>query len=62
MWSWVWAGYLVVGLLIESIAIASEVPGATLSENIWRITTSYPLLPLGFGLLMGHFFWQRVVK
>ncbi len=48
-----------MGLSIEVYALGSGVPGRTLSELVWGIAYNYPLLPLAFGLLMGHFFWQR---
>lgn len=59
MWNWLWCVWLLVGLGLEVWALASRTPGATLSEHVWLITTRYPLLPLGFGMLAGHFFWQR---
>ncbi len=58
--AWLWFIWLVCGLTIEVYALATRVPGRTLSEVVWYITRNYPLLPLAFGLLLGHFFWQRV--
>ena len=59
MWDLLWLGWVIAGLMIEGFALASRTPGATLSEHVWAVTTNYPLLPLGFGILCGHFFWQR---
>ena len=58
-YAWVWFAWLVSGLVIEIWALASQVPGRTLSEVVWYITANYPLLPLAAGLLLGHLFWQR---
>ena len=53
-----WLVWVLVGLGLEIWALADRHPGNTLSETVWEITRKYPLLPLGFGLLAGHFFWQ----
>lgn len=57
--AWLWLSWLIIGLGIEIWALASQVPGRTLSELVWYITENYPLLPLAFGLLLGHFFWRQ---
>ncbi len=59
MYPWLWLGWVMLGLGLEVGALVSQKPGTTLSETVWMITRDYPLLPLAFGLLMGHFFWQR---
>lgn len=59
---WLWFLWLIAGLALEIFALASGVKGRTLSELVWWITTEHPLLPLAFGILMGHFFWQAVKK
>ena len=33
--------------------------GGTLSEMVWAGTKASPLVPFGFGLLMGHWFWTK---
>lgn len=51
---------LVGGLVAyELAALKSQQPGDTISEIIWTATSRRPLVPFAFGLLMGHFFWQR---
>jgi hypothetical protein len=53
-------GLLILGLFIyEFFALASSRRGDTISEIIWDVTKKYPLIPFLFGMLMGHFFWQR---
>ncbi len=59
-YAWVWFWWLVLGLGIEIWALQSGIRGRTLSEVVWYITKNYPLLPVAFGLLLGHFFWQQV--
>ncbi len=57
---WVFLG-LVGGLLVYEFAtLANKRPGDTISEIVWDATAHRPLVPFAFGLLMGHFFWQRV--
>lgn len=58
---WVWLGWVLVGLAIEGFAIWTRTPGDTLSETIWTLTVHYPLVAFALGVLMGHFFWQRVL-
>ncbi len=53
-------GAAAVGLAAyEVYTLANRHEGDTISESIWRATTKRPLIPLLFGLLMGHLFWQR---
>lgn len=59
---WLWFTWILMGLALEVLALSSGVKGRTLSELVWAISTNYPLLPLAFGILMGHFFWQHVSK
>ncbi|MGC2411102.1 MAG: hypothetical protein WA459_00165 [Stellaceae bacterium] len=59
---WVWFVWMATGLAIECFALTSGVKGRTLSELVWLISYQYPLLPLAFGILMGHFFWQHRSK
>jgi hypothetical protein len=54
-----WLIWILLGLTLETFALISQVPGRTLSELVWFIAHDYPLLPLAFGALMGHWFWQR---
>jgi len=56
-----WFVWILAGLTLEVYALWNGLYSSTLSDIVWEITTHYPLLPLAFGLLMGHFFWQRVV-
>lgn len=32
---------------------------ATISVVIWEASKDFPMVPFGFGVLMGHFFWQN---
>lgn len=52
---------LAAGLCVyELVTLANRHPGDTISEIVWDATTKRPLVPFACGLLMGHFFWQRV--
>lgn len=55
----VFLGLVGAMLAYEVYALRTECEGDTISEIIWATTTKRPLLPFAFGLLMGHFFWQR---
>jgi len=48
---WIGLGLL---LIYEIWALKTEVKGDTITEVIKR---QRPLVPFGFGMLMGHFFW-----
>jgi hypothetical protein len=56
---WGWLVWVLAGLALEGWAIY-EGKGNTLSETVWLLTRHYPLVAFLVGLLMGHFFWQRV--
>lgn len=51
----------------ETLALLNGQPGDTISEIVWAFLKGRPYvgagmcitLLLAFGLLMGHFFWQR---
>lgn len=51
-----WAGLVL--LLIYELWALHVGDGSTISEIVWRASTR-PILPFTFGVLMGHFFWQR---
>lgn len=51
-----WIGVALI-LFYEFYALHQN-QGKTISEIIWRITFTHPLIALAFGILMGHFFWQ----
>ena len=51
---------LVGGLVAyELVALSEKRRGDTISEIVWTETSHYAILPFAFGVLMGHFFWQR---
>ncbi len=43
----------------EAVAIFNGIPGDTISEIIWNVAATHPIVSFLLGLLMGHFFWQR---
>ena len=54
---------LVGGLVVYELwALADRIEGNTISEIVWTTTTKRPILPFTLGVLMGHFFWQRVAS
>lgn len=59
-----WSALILLGVY-EIWALNKEAtdPSAqylTISEKVWRVTAHHPLIPFVFGMLMGHFFWERV--
>jgi hypothetical protein len=51
---------LVGGLVVyELVTLSNKHEGDTISEIMWDATTKRPLVPFAFGVLCGHFFWQR---
>lgn len=56
--------YLIFAVLVaalfvyEAIALVNAKPGDTISEIFWHLSRR-PLVPFLFGLLCGHFFWQK---
>lgn len=49
-------------LAYEGWTLVNKEPEDTISETIWDGAKDRPLIPFLFGLLMGHFFWQKVEK
>jgi hypothetical protein len=43
----------------EVFALLNAKTGDTISEIFWHLSRR-PLVPFLFGLLCGHFFWQKV--
>ena len=33
-----------------------------ISNVIWKVSASHPVVPFLFGFLMGHFFWSKGTK
>ena len=48
---------LVVGLFVYEFFALKRKKKETISEVVWRLTFRHPIIPLLFGILMGHFFW-----
>ena len=55
---------LVLALLgYEGWTLNNAAPGDTISEVVWAMDRNYGgIVGLLFGVLMGHFFWQRERK
>ena len=57
----------VVGIVVVAVTVvlsiwdiflaADGADGNTISEVIREVSGSYPVVPFGFGFLMGHWFW-----
>ena len=56
---WIFITLVAALFLYEFVALAIKSSGDTISEIVWNVTVSYPLVPFLVGLLCGHFFWQR---
>lgn len=56
--TWSLLGITIAFLGYELYALFNGKPGDTISEAIWFLN-KHPIIPFAFGVLMGHFFWQR---
>lgn len=45
----------------EAWTLVNAHPGDTISEAIWNVSNSTPLVPFTFGGLMGHWFFPKGV-
>lgn len=54
----------VIALLLayEGWTLVNSTPADTISESVWRIASSRPLVPFLAGMLCGHFFWSKVCE
>lgn len=51
----------VAGLLAyEGYTLINKEPEDTISESVWRVEKSRPVVPFLVGLLCGHLFFSRV--
>lgn len=58
-----WIIVATAAALIAWDLYARHVPGATISEVLLTWACHHPVVPFGFGVLMGHLFWfQEVPK
>lgn len=56
---WLLIGGIIALFIYEILALVDHsVKTPSISELVWT-ASKRPLLPFAFGLLMGHFFWQR---
>lgn len=53
-------GAAVLLLAYEAWTLLNKKKGDTISESVWRATSRRPLVPFAFGMLMGHFFFNKV--
>jgi len=52
---------VVVGLIGYDIyAVIKGGFSNTISWFIYTVAQKYPIIPFGFGVLIGHFFWSQV--
>ena len=56
---WIFAIICLALLTYEGFALFNRQSGDTISEIFWHLSQR-PLVPFLFGLLCGHFFWQKV--
>ena len=55
---WVFWGLVLLLFAYEFWALLDARPGNMISEIVWHLS-GRPLVAFAFGMLMGHFFWQR---
>ena len=60
MMHWTFVTLCLALLVYEGVALTTRASGDTISEIIWNVAATRPLIPFLAGLLCGHFFWQRV--
>lgn len=49
-----------IGLVLWDVVVAAnKEKGDTISEITKAAAHKHPMIPLGFGILMGHFFWSQ---
>lgn len=62
--SWGWLAWTIVGLAMEATALANRERGDTLSENIWKLTTTRrwarALLVMGLAWAFVHLVFRIV--
>ncbi len=54
-----WVGLACLALY-ELLAALRAMPGAPISELVWRWATCRPIVPFVAGMVAGHLFWQRL--
>lgn len=55
----IFLGLVALLVIYEVAALANGAAGDTISEIVWGVASKRPILPFAFGVLMGHFFWQK---
>jgi hypothetical protein len=53
-------GSIGVLLAYEAWTLFNGISGDTISESVWRVAATRPLVPFLAGMLCGHFFWSKV--
>ena len=43
----------------EGWTLSNAAEGDTISEVVWALTERFPVISFLFGVVAGHFFWQR---
>jgi hypothetical protein len=51
-------GVVTFGLIGYDIWAYFQHDESTISERIWEVSRSWPLIPFAFGVLIGHFFFN----
>ena len=55
-------GAIAALLAYEAWTLINATPNDTISESVWRVIQTRPLVPFLAGLLCGHFFWSKVCE
>jgi hypothetical protein len=56
----IFTALLLLILLYELVALGTPQQGDTISEIVWRVSSTRPILPFAVGVLCGHFFWPKL--
>jgi len=59
MYKYIFAGLILALFIYEAWALTNKASGDTISEIFWYLSRR-PIVPFLFGVLCGHFFWQRL--
>jgi hypothetical protein len=58
----IWITILTLGGLLELYTLFNRRSDDTLSELVWDATDYTPLTPLAIGVVVGHWFWPRLIE
>jgi len=62
-WSWAWIGWILIFVVLETVAILDRDRSDTLSEQVWALVTINPgLWGAGIAILLGWLFFHFLIE